>query len=60
MLKVGVNQTVIMKLTGHKTNAMFLRYSHLVREQGEGAMERLNGFLSRKNGANLVDQSVSE
>jgi hypothetical protein len=60
MLKAGVNQTVIMKLTGHKTNAMFLRYSHLDREQGEGAMERLNGFLSRKNGENLVDQSVSE
>ena len=61
MLKAGVNQTVIMKLTGHKTNAMFLRYSHLDREQGEGAMEKLNGFLSRKNGEDpVVDQSVSE
>ena len=61
MLKAGVNQTVIMKLTGHKTNAMFLRYSHLDREQGEGAMEKLNGLLSRKNGEDpVVDQSVSE
>ena len=39
-----------MKLTGHKTNAMFLRYSHIDKEQGEGAMEKLNGLLSQKNG----------
>ena len=45
MSKAGVDQAVIMKLTGHKTNAMFLRYSHLDREQGEGAMKKLNGFI---------------
>ena len=28
MTKAGVDQVVIMTLTGHKTNAMFLRYSH--------------------------------
>ncbi len=39
-----------MKLTGHKTFEMFSRYSHLDKEQGEGAMEKLNGFLSQKNG----------
>ena len=50
MTKAGVDQVVIMKLTGHKTNAMFLRYSHIDKEQGEGAMEKLNGFLSGKNG----------
>jgi hypothetical protein len=34
---------------------MFLRYSHLDQEQGEGAMEKLNGLLSQKNGdAQLV------
>ena len=38
MSKAGVNQVTTMKITGHKTNAMFLRYSHLDKEQGEGAM----------------------
>ncbi len=50
MTKAGVDQVVVMKLTGHKTNAMFLRYSHIDKEQSEGAMEKLNGFLSEKNG----------
>ncbi len=46
MLKAGVSQTVIMKLTGHKTNEMFLRYSHLDRELGEGAMKKLDQLLA--------------
>ena len=50
MTKAGVDQVVIMKLTGHKTYEMFLRYSHLDKEQGESAMEKLNGLLSQKNG----------
>jgi integrase len=50
MTKAGVDQVVVMKLTGHKTNAMFLRYSHIDQEQSESAMEKLNGFLSEKNG----------
>ena len=49
MLKAGVDQTVIMKLTGHKTNKMFLRYSHVDREMGEKAMGKLNTFLSKTN-----------
>jgi len=46
MLKAGVSQAVIMKLTGHKTNKMFLRYSHLDREQGEDAMKKLDQLLT--------------
>jgi integrase len=49
MTKAGVDQVTTMKLTGHKTNSMFIRYSHLDREQGEGAMDKLSGFLSLKN-----------
>jgi integrase len=45
MSKAGVKDAVVMKLTGHKTLAMFLRYSHLDREQGEDAMQRLNDYL---------------
>ena len=48
MRKAGVDQVVIMKLTGHKTNEMFLRYSHIDQEQSESAMDNLNGFLSQK------------
>ncbi len=48
MLKAGVNQPVIMKLTGHKTNTMFLRYSHLDQEMGEAAMSSLEGLLKSK------------
>jgi len=46
MTKAGVDQVTTMKLTGHKTNSMFIRYSHLDQEQGENAMGKLNGFLS--------------
>ena len=56
MLKAGVSQTVIMKLTGHKTNAMFLRYSHIDREQGEAAMTKLDGLLLKKGRAIENDQ----
>ena len=46
MIKAGVNKVVIMKLTGHKTDKMFTRYSHLDKEQGEGAMAKLDALLS--------------
>ena len=46
-----------MKLTGHKTNAMFLRYSHIDQEQSESAMKKLNGFLSEKNSVFIGDPS---
>ena len=60
MTKAGVNQAVIMKLTGHKTNAMFVRYSHLDKEQGEGAMEKLNEFLANKGGETAENSSTSD
>jgi len=49
MTKAGVDQVATMKLTEHKTHSMFIRYSHLDREQGEGAMDKLSGFLSLEN-----------
>jgi len=45
MLKAGVKETVIMKLTGHKTMEMFKRYSHVDKELGEDAMTKLDQFL---------------
>lgn len=48
MTKAGVEKVVIMKMTGHKTFAMFARYSHLDREQGEAAMGKLDKLLTGK------------
>jgi integrase len=50
MTKAGVDRVTIMKLTGHKTYEMISRYSHIDKEQGESAMEKLNGLLSQKSG----------
>ena len=47
-VKAGVSKATIMKLTGHKTLSMFLRYSHLDREQSESAMNSLGELLSEK------------
>jgi hypothetical protein len=51
MIKAGVDKVVIMKMTGHKTLAMFLRYSHIDKKQGEDAMKKLQEFLSKKDDA---------
>lgn len=48
MVKAGVDRSVVMRLTGHKTLSMFLRYSHLDREQSEEAMESLGALLEKK------------
>jgi len=50
MIKAGVNKVVIMKLTGHKTDKMFTRYSHLDKEQAEEAMEKLDILLAKASG----------
>jgi len=46
MVKAGVPQADVMKLTGHKTLAMFLRYHHIGSEQGKAAMMKLNQHLA--------------
>lgn len=48
MLKAGVAATVIMKLTGHKTDAMFTRYTHLDEELGTDAMKKLITYMGGK------------
>lgn len=49
MSKAGVDKAVTMKLTGHKTLEMFLRYRHLDSEEAEQAMQKLDGFLEKKS-----------
>jgi integrase len=46
MRKARVDQTVIMKLTGHKTLAMFTRYNTVDQADAVDAMKRLDLFLS--------------
>ncbi len=52
MLKAGVDQVVIMKMTGHKTLEMFIRYHHMDDEQADNAMDRFNSHMTQ-NGGNL-------
>jgi len=48
MRKAGVNQTIIMKLTGHKTLSMFNLYNTVDQEDATDAMKGLNLFLSEQ------------
>jgi integrase len=48
MRKAGVDHTVIMKLTGHKTLAMFNRYNTVDQDDAIQAMQKLNLLLSEQ------------
>ncbi len=50
MQKAGVDRVRIMKLTGHKTMNMFLRYSHIDEDGANDAMAKLNNFLCGESG----------
>ena len=47
MRKAGVDHSVIMKLTGHKTAAMFLRYNSVDLEDARGAYQKLEALLDK-------------
>ena len=55
MRKAGVDQTVIMKMTGHKTNAMFIRYNTVDQDDAIKAMQRFDDFLKEQNEAESSD-----
>jgi len=48
MRKAGVDQTVIMKLTGHKTLSMFNRYNTVDKDDAVEAMQKLNLLLAEQ------------
>ena len=48
MRKAGVDQSVIMKLTGHKTAAMFHRYNTVDTADAKEAYQKLEGFLAQE------------
>ncbi|MGA2518248.1 MAG: site-specific integrase [Thermodesulfobacteriota bacterium] len=47
MRKARVDQTVIMKLTGHKTLAMFTRYNTVDQADAKDAMEKLESYFGK-------------
>ena len=53
MRKAGVDQTVIMKITGHKTQAMFNRYNTIDQDDAILAMRKLDKHLDSR----FCDQS---
>ena len=55
MRKAGVDATVIMKLTGHKTLSMFTRYNTVDQDDAVDAMKRLNLFLSAQKSSESSD-----
>ena len=55
MRKAGVDQTVIMKLTGHKTLAMFTRYNTVDQADAVDAMKKLDSFLSTQKSSESSD-----
>jgi integrase len=60
MLKAGVSTKVIMKLTGHKTDAMFTRYTHLDEELGTDAMTKLVTYMEGKKETRQDDGHIKE
>ena len=46
--KAGIDRSVIMKLTGHKTLSMFTRYNTVDQADAEEAMRRLESFFRQR------------
>lgn len=46
--RAGIDRTIIMKLTGHKTLSMFTRYNKVDPAEGKEATERLMRYLGEK------------
>lgn len=47
MRRAGGDQIAIMKITGHKTLNMLIRYSHVDGDEGKAAMAKPSSHLAR-------------
>ena len=54
MRKAGVQESVIMQITGHSTREMFDRYNTIDMDDARDAMKKFRGFLAN------VDQNVDQ
>ena len=62
MRKAGVDQTVIMKLTGHKTLSMFNRYNTVDQDDAVEAMRKLDLLLMEQKAqesSDIVQTAIS-
>jgi integrase len=59
MRKAGVPKSVIMKLTGHKTSAMFDRYNTIDEDDAKDALKKLNEFLQKQEEEEVVPEECS-
>jgi integrase len=50
MRKAGVDHSVIMRLTGHKTPSMFQRYNTVDIEDAQGAFQKLEELWVKNRG----------
>ena len=57
MRKAGVDQSVIMKLTGHKTPSMFQRYNTVDLDDAKNAFQKLD-LLLEQGGDSAPDKKV--
>jgi hypothetical protein len=55
MRKAGVDQTVVMKLTGHKTLSMFNRYNTVDQDDALEAMRKLDVLLIKQKARESSD-----
>jgi hypothetical protein len=46
MGKAGVSEPAIMKMTGHRSRAMFDKYNTVDREDAQNALNKLDDFLA--------------
>lgn len=49
MRKAGVDHSIIMKITGHSTEAMFYRYNTVDLDDGKRAIDQLQAYLKNEN-----------
>jgi integrase len=54
MRKAGVDRSVIMKITGHKTTAMFERYNTVDAADARTAMNQFDGYLNNQITSGLL------
>jgi integrase len=58
MRKAGVQESVIMEITGHSTREMFDRYNTIDADDAKEAIRKLEGFLQSEK--SNVDQNVDQ
>jgi integrase len=54
LVRAGVPETVVMKISGHKTRSVFDRYNVTSEEDLRAAAIKLDGFIQQQKVTNMV------